>query len=90
MKRGMILLAIAPIAGCTVDLNTTGTCRDDRAQGYVGQVYSDAIADRIKVQSRATKVRPIRPGDVVTMDVNTRRVNVSLDENNRVTRIYCG
>ena len=90
MIRALTIAALLPLAGCTVDLNTTAICRDGRADGYVGQVYSDAIADRIKDQSRAAHVRAVRPGEMVTMEFNRRRVTVTVDENNRVTRISCG
>lgn len=35
-------------------------------------------------------IRVIRPGDNVTMDYRTDRLNVELDENDVVTRVYCG
>lgn len=35
-------------------------------------------------------IRVIRPGDNVTMDYRTDRLNVELGENDIVTRIYCG
>ncbi len=88
--RRLLIVALLPLTGCTVDLNTKGICLDDRAQAYVGQVYGDGIARRIRMQSRAEKLRAIRPGDVVTMEFKSRRVNVAVDENNRVSRIYCG
>ncbi|MDO8839175.1 MAG: I78 family peptidase inhibitor [Parvibaculum sp.] len=35
-------------------------------------------------------IRVIRPGDNVTMDYRTDRLNVELDENDIVSRVYCG
>ena len=35
-------------------------------------------------------IRVIRPGDMVTKDYRTDRLNVELDENDVVTRVYCG
>lgn len=35
-------------------------------------------------------IRVIRPGDMVTKDYRTDRLNVELDENDIVTRVYCG
>ena len=88
--RALLIIALMPLAGCTIPLNTRGVCNADRAQGFVGQVYNDTIADRIKDRSLAVKVRTLRPGDVTTMEFNKRRVNIAVDENNRVTRISCG
>lgn len=35
-------------------------------------------------------VRVIRPGDAVTEDYSDQRLNVDLDANDRVTRLWCG
>lgn len=35
-------------------------------------------------------IRIIRPGDMVTKDYRTDRLNVELDDNDVVTRVYCG
>ena len=34
--------------------------------------------------------RVIRPGDAVTEDYSDQRLNVDLDANDRVTRLWCG
>lgn len=90
MTRTLIALALLPLAGCTIDVKTNSNCVVENPQGYIGQLYSNRIADRIKDLSRAAHVRAIRPGEMVTMEFKANRVNVVLDENNKVTRIYCG
>ena len=35
-------------------------------------------------------IRVIRPGDAVSEDFNSARINFVLDANERVTRVYCG
>ncbi|MEM7614149.1 MAG: I78 family peptidase inhibitor [Pseudomonadota bacterium] len=60
---------------------------DARSQrGLVGRELTDMAA----VSAAAPKVRFIDPGDAVTQDVQPDRLNVELDENRRVTRVYCG
>ncbi|WP_294301918.1 I78 family peptidase inhibitor [uncultured Sphingomonas sp.] len=88
--RALLMIALMPLAGCTIPLNTRGVCDAGRVQGFVGQVYNDSIAGRIKDRSLAVKARTLRPGDVTTMEFNNKRVNIAVDDNNRVTRIYCG
>jgi len=47
-------------------------------------------AEDTLTQGAIATIRVIRPGDNVTMDYRTDRLNVELDENDIVTRIYCG
>jgi Peptidase inhibitor I78 family len=35
-------------------------------------------------------VRVIRPGDAITEDYSDQRLNIDLDANDRVTRLWCG
>ena len=35
-------------------------------------------------------VRVIRPGDAVTMDHREDRMNIELDDDGTITRVYCG
>ena len=92
MKRGALCagVAAAMLGGCTVDLNTRAVCIQERPQAWIGQVYTDAAADRIRDLSRASKVRVLRPGDITTMEFNRKRVTVSVDEAGRISRIACG
>ena len=62
------------------------TC-DARAQrGLVGQELRDMAA----VAAAAPKVRFLGPGDLATTDEQPDRLNVELDANRIVTRVYCG
>ncbi len=60
-------------------------CQADTYQRLVGMHHDDLLRIRI-----LGPVRVIRPGDIVTMDFRSNRLNISLDANGRVTRVYCG
>ncbi|MEM8871978.1 MAG: I78 family peptidase inhibitor [Pseudomonadota bacterium] len=62
------------------------SCDARSQQRLVGRELTDMAA----VSAAAPKVRFIDPGDAVTQDVQPDRLNVQLDENRRVTRVYCG
>jgi Peptidase inhibitor I78 family len=44
----------------------------------------------LQAQGLPPGARIIRPGDMVTEDFSTSRLNVDLDANDRVTRLWCG
>ncbi|HEY0115183.1 MAG TPA: I78 family peptidase inhibitor [Allosphingosinicella sp.] len=66
------------------------TCNAARVQSMLGQVATQSLGtDAVRTASART-MRWIRPGEVVTMDYRTDRLNIHLDAQNRVTRIACG
>ncbi len=66
--------------------NTNGTCGANALQHLIGKSREDVEA----MTFDAKNVRIIRPGMMVTMDHIESRLNILLDENNRVSRVYCG
>ena len=60
------------------------TCGAVDLQDMVGQKIA-----RIPADTRA-QARIIRPGEPVTMDYHTARLNFDLDASDRIKRIWCG
>lgn len=60
-------------------------CGAGRLQRFVGRPFR---ALRPHVDTSRTRV--LRPGDAMTMDYSPFRLNVLLDRNGRVDRIWCG
>ncbi|MEM9437367.1 MAG: I78 family peptidase inhibitor [Pseudomonadota bacterium] len=60
-------------------------CQADRYQSLVGQTHDDLLKTRI-----LGPVRVIRPNQAVTMDFIATRLNIELDSEEVVTRVYCG
>lgn len=89
MRAALVALALA---GCatTPALPLAGHCRADGLGGLVGRPADAALgADALRL-SGASRLRWIRPGDMVTMDYSAQRLNVHLDAQGRVERFACG
>ena len=55
---------------------------------WVARPWADA--EETVTGGNVATIRVIRPGDMVTKDYRTDRLNVELDEDDVVTRVYCG
>lgn len=61
------------------------------AQHCVAGIHSDLIGQPVAAAAVVPEPkRIIRPGQPVTRDYIPSRTNVMLDENDVITRIYCG
>jgi len=92
MTAALLLLVAActPTPPSDTAAATPGNCVADGGQAFVGRTYSDAVAADIRTATRARIARPIRPGQVVTMEFNAERVTITLDAQDRITRVSCG
>lgn len=72
------------------DANAPGDCNANAVQSYVGQDASDATLGAIRSTTGAKRDRVIKPGDAVTMDYSSGRLNIELDEKGKIVRIACG
>jgi hypothetical protein len=90
--RILTALAVLPLAACMtrVDVGSTGTCSAVGTERFVGAPATADTAAAIRRQTRATLFRWLPPGTMVTMEFNASRVNVDLDEANRVKAVRCG
>lgn len=105
MSKGLssgLLLAIA-LAGCASSpapdeaprppaLSAGGddACGASRVQGRLGHDYTEAMQQAIAQQSQAQRVRVIRPGQGYTLDYRPERLNIHLDEGERISELRCG
>ena len=80
------MLALLSLTACN-SANPPGddTCGATDAAVFVGSPLPDGAFDE-----REEAVRILPPGSVVTMDFRAERLNVELDANDRVIRVYCG
>lgn len=65
-------------------------CDAARVQSLVGQVATQAVGAEAVRTAGARTMRWIAPGQAVTMDYRTDRLNLHLDAQNRIVRIACG
>lgn len=68
----------------------SGACRADPVQWAIGQDASQDTMARVWRESHAGLIRPIAPGQAITREYRADRVNVELDRDNRIVRVYCG
>ena len=67
-----------------------GRCDAAKAQSYVGEPESAAIAEQARQKSGARTVRWLRPGQIVTMEYRDDRLNLELDAQGKIIAIRCG
>jgi Peptidase inhibitor I78 family len=65
-------------------------CSAIGAQALVGRQGDDALGKDGLRRTGARTIRWIRPGQAVTMDYRTDRLNIEVDESEKVIRITCG
>ena len=89
----LLLLPMLLVVGCTPDLpvspvpppDQSGQCGAANIQRLVGQP-----ARVLETMTFAPPTRIIRPGQAVTMDYAPNRLNIEIDESERIARVYCG
>ena len=78
------------LAACAETLPPVPAAAQDtcNAGNYAELIGQDATA--LELVLILGKVRVIRPGDAVTMDFLTDRINFQIDANERISAITCG
>jgi positive regulator of sigma E activity len=96
MLIGALALATAGCATVPAEsepvlpVHGTGSCDAVAAQKLIGQAATAGLAAEAQRLSGAEMVRWLRPGQMVTMEYREGRLNIQLDEQNRVSAIRCG
>ena len=76
---------VAPLPGVP-----TGECSAKGLGNLVGHIATPSLVNRAKRRSGASVTRVLRPGQMVTMEYLNGRLNVNVDEKNRVKSFSCG
>lgn len=99
------LLAVLALAGCSTGGtdNTTATaaapapvaatdgrCDSDLAKFAVGQTASSSLLQQAQQRSGAQTARILRPGDIMTLEYRSERLNLNVDAQGVVARVNCG
>jgi hypothetical protein len=56
----------------------------------VGKDADATLVERIKSETGSSRARVLKPGQMVTMEFRADRVNIDVDNNNRVLKVRCG
>lgn len=69
----------------------TASCDADAAQSFVGKEASEVNVAEAKAAAGAKgAVRVLKPGQPITMDYSGDRLNVIVDDGNRIVQVNCG
>jgi len=90
MRGALAALALAGCATAPPSPAPVDQCHADGLGDLVGRPADGALGAEAMRRSGASRLRWIRPGDVVTMDYSAQRLNVHLDAQGRVDRFACG
>jgi hypothetical protein len=66
------------------------SCDASKAQSLLGQAATSELAAEAQRLTGADTVRWLRPDQIVTMEYREGRLNIVIDEANRVAAIRCG
>lgn len=80
----------AEAASTAVAPSFSGTCDSSAVAGLVGKNADTALVEQAKRQSGAETARVLRPNDPMTMDYNSRRLNIDVSETGVVNQFTCG
>ena len=93
----LVSAATLALAACSsVDLNEPANdtlpriCNADNASHVTGKRISPELEQEAKRSSGAGMLRVIRPGQMVTKDYRSERLNLQLNDHDTVVRAYCG
>ena len=80
-----VILAACSAEGGPKPLPPQSTCTADQLQGLVGQPASVLETMRFGIEMRV-----ILPRMPVTQDYRVNRLNIAVDANEKISRVYCG
>lgn len=69
---------------------SSSACNATPAQFAVGQAGTAELGDRAMRAAGAQRYRFLRPGQVVTLEFDSGRLNLDLDAGGKVIRVRCG
>ncbi len=65
-------------------------CNADAIQPFVGQAATPAVVESVRKAAGAQLVRALKPNDAATLDYRFERVNIMVDDANKIVRATCG
>jgi uncharacterized lipoprotein YajG len=68
----------------------TGSCNAKAVQSIVGQVVTPTLTEEARRDAGASVARVLTPHQPVTMEYNSQRLNIDVDDNQVVKQVSCG
>lgn len=69
---------------------SANACNADAIQPYVGRIATPAVVEEARKAAGAELVRALKPDDAATMDYRVERINIMLDDANKIVSATCG
>ena len=69
---------------------SASACNANAIQPYVGQVATPSVIESARKAAGAELVRALKPNDAATMDYRVERINILVDDANKILRATCG
>lgn len=95
MLLGTLLLAACssadkPAESPAAAAPETGRCNAGAVQSLVGKPLSQALVERARRDAGAQNARVLHPHDAVTLEYNSQRLNINVDDSEVVRGLNCG
>ena len=74
----------------TAQSRVADTCGLEAARRYTAGIASPTIREAVAKATGHTRIRWIKPGEAVTQDYRTDRLNVIIDDNGKILTMRCG
>ncbi|OZI23903.1 hypothetical protein CAL26_10855 [Bordetella genomosp. 9] len=65
-------------------------CDAQPVQNLIGTKLTSSVEAQIRQASKAGKTRVLKPGEVMTMEYDPKRINLILDQQGALTALRCG
>lgn len=65
-------------------------CQAEALPGLLGKPATAERVEQARQQTGAKTVRVLAPGDAVTLDYDSQRLNIDIDEAELIQRVSCG
>ena len=69
---------------------SSSACNAGAIQSYVGQMATPSVIEAARKAAGAELVRSHKPSDPVTLDYRVERLNILVDDANKILRATCG
>lgn len=70
--------------------NPTLGCTSAAVVHLKGQVATPTLLEQARLQAAANSARILTPSSVVTLEYNSQRLNLNVDDQGVITRVSCG
>ncbi|BCD88590.1 hypothetical protein PSm6_49970 [Pseudomonas solani] len=67
-----------------------GRCSSGPVRSLIGKAATPELVEQAKNAAGASDVRVLKPGSVMTLEYNSRRLNIDTDDTNLIKGVSCG